>query len=387
MSVTLRNLIQKVRHMDIKLVAGAQGLDNDVSWIHMVESSPATSFLDGGELAITTGVGIGSDREFMDLITQMYEHKVSGVIINIGPYLPTIPVEVTDFCDAHGLPLFRVPWKTHLSEIIRIMTYTITQEDRHQIESAALFENAISFPDQEELYAVSLRNHGYQASWSYTVCLVRPDAKTASSGDELKKFIRPLNISLGHKWNQTCIFDLDGDIVFVLGNYDKDQVRAFVRDMQIALRSVFPTSYRPITGVGKTTQSIRCLYKSYRQASSVLRLQTNGKVSPDNIYYNDMGIYTLLMNITDRDVLTDFIENTLQPVIDYDEKNDTNLVQILRSYMKNNGSVQATADELFVHRNTVNYRLNKIKELTGMDLSALDTRLKLGTALMILDVI
>lgn len=373
--------------MDIKLVAGAQGLDNDVSWIHMVESSPATSFLDGGELAITTGVGIGSDREFMDLITQMYEHKVSGVIINIGPYLPTIPVEVTDFCDAHGLPLFRVPWKIHLSEIIRIMTYTITQEDRHQIESAALFENAISFPDQEELYAVSLRNHGYQASWSYTVCLVRPDAKTASSGDELKKFIRPLNISLGHKWNQTCIFDLDGDIVFVLGNYDKDQVRAFVRDMQIALRSVFPTSYRPITGVGKTTQSIRCLYKSYRQASSVLRLQTNGKVSPDNIYYNDMGIYTLLMNITDRDVLTDFIENTLQPVIDYDEKNDTNLVQILRSYMKNNGSVQATADELFVHRNTVNYRLNKIKELTGMDLSALDTRLKLGTALMILDVI
>ena len=60
---------------------------------------------------------------------------------------------------------------------------------------------------------------------------------------------------------------------------------------------------------------------------------------------------------------------------------------ILRSYLKHDGSVKETADELFVHRNTINYKLKKAEELLNVELSSLNTRLQLLLAFMIHDMI
>ena len=55
------------------------------------------------------------------------------------------------------------------------------------------------------------------------------------------------------------------------------------------------------------------------------------------------------------------------------------------AYLDHNGSVRETADELYVHRNTINYKLNKISEILGMDLSQLDSRLQLRVGFMLQD--
>ena len=98
-----------------------------------------------------------------------------------------------------------------------------------------------------------------------------------------------------------------------------------------------------------------------------------------------MGIFKLLMNIEDEEILHEYYEHTIQPIQEYDKKNNSSLTTVLRSYLKNNGSVKETADELFIHRNTVNYKINKIEELLQMDLSSLDTRIQLSVGFMLED--
>lgn len=100
-----------------------------------------------------------------------------------------------------------------------------------------------------------------------------------------------------------------------------------------------------------------------------------------------MGIYKLLMGIEDREIIEEYYEKTILPLIEYDNKNDSDLAIVLRSYLRHNGSVKETSDELFVHRNTINYKLSKISEILGLDLSLLNSRLILSLGFMLEDMI
>ena len=100
-----------------------------------------------------------------------------------------------------------------------------------------------------------------------------------------------------------------------------------------------------------------------------------------------MGIYKLLMSIDDHDIIEEYYDKTILPLIEYDKKNDSDLAVVLRSYLKHNGSVKETSDELYVHRNTINYKLTRISEILDMDLSQLNTRLQLSVGFMLEDML
>jgi DNA-binding CsgD family transcriptional regulator len=386
MSIELKRLIEKVAHMDITLLAGEKGMSNNVTWIHMVESGLATSFLEGGEIAFVTGVAISSDQDLIALIQSIYKKNAAGIVLNTGPYLDHVPQQVIEFCNQHDLPLFEVPWKIHLAEIMRIFSYAITKDESRNAEIAALFRNAIFFPEQKDLYMIPLAHLPFQAEWKYTVCAVSPSDSEIYAEATLEQKAAAVFGNLSHKYKNHSIFLSDGRILTVLGDYDTDQVHAFVQDMKYYMKLAFPKTESFTWGIGKTTKSIRCLHKSYRQAIAVQKLQSKGRLRPDQIYYSEMGLYKLLMNIDDEDIISDYLQNTIKPVLDYDRENKTDLVGVLRSYLSHDGSVKETAEELYVHRNTVNYYLNKIRDLTDMDLSSLSVKTQLTTALMLLNI-
>ncbi len=95
----------------------------------------------------------------------------------------------------------------------------------------------------------------------------------------------------------------------------------------------------------------------------------------------------MLMGVEDRDIMVDYYEHTLKPLAEYDNINGSDLCLTLRTYLKNNGSVKDTADELFVHRNTINYKLNKIEELLGVEMSSTQARTELTLALALQDIL
>lgn len=138
-------------------------------------------------------------------------------------------------------------------------------------------------------------------------------------------------------------------------------------------------------GVGKLTQSIRCICKSHRQAESILKLHARGKLNDRINFFDDLGAYRVLLGVEDPEISQEYYRQVLGPLVEYDRENDSDLTDVLRSYLDHNGSVKDTAENLFVHRNTVNYKIAKAGQILCMDLSSLDDRLQIMLGYMLMD--
>ena len=99
--------------------------------------------------------------------------------------------------------------------------------------------------------------------------------------------------------------------------------------------------------------------------------------------FEDTGAYRLLLPAISEDPreLERFYAETVAPLSAYDDQYETELVATVEAYLDNDGNVAATAKQLFTHRHTIRYRLERVKELCGHDVSATEGREKLGLGL------
>ena len=108
--------------------------------------------------------------------------------------------------------------------------------------------------------------------------------------------------------------------------------------------------------------------------------QVPGEKSTDGgkiIFYKDLGIYRVLLTLTAKEAIKEYLADTVAPLYEYDEMNHSDLVRVLQCYLANDCSVKSASQELIVHRNTINYKLGKAAEILGKDLSDFDVRLQL----------
>ena len=99
--------------------------------------------------------------------------------------------------------------------------------------------------------------------------------------------------------------------------------------------------------------------------------------------FEETGAYRLLLASMSEhpDELRRFYSETLEKVVAYDEQYETDLVTTLETFLDANGNVAGTAQRLFTHRHTVRYRLERVRELTGLDVASSDGREKLSLGL------
>jgi sugar diacid utilization regulator len=99
--------------------------------------------------------------------------------------------------------------------------------------------------------------------------------------------------------------------------------------------------------------------------------------------FEETGAYRLLLASMSEhpDELRRFYAETLEKVIAYDEQYATDLVTTLETYLESDGNVAGTAQKLYTHRHTVRYRLERVRELTGLDVGSSDGREKLSLGL------
>lgn len=356
----------------------------------MIETKEASGFLEGGEIAFTTGIGLNNSLSILDLVENIWENHAAGVVLNIGPFLEQIPPQMIDFGNDHDFPIFTVPWKIHIAEIMRIFSSMITKSEQVNLEIAAAFKNAIFFPKQEDLYIVPLSQHGFRINWNYYTCVIRilRSAQPEIPQNRLDSVCLDINNYLQHrKYKTFAVFYNENQLIAIMGDYTEEMMDSFTRDIHEYLSNYLPENEHFYISIGKCTKSIRCLYKSYHQALSIQNFLDTQKNSSNMLSYSNMGIYKLLLGVEDREILEEYYEKTIQPLVEYDEKNDSDLCNVLWVYLQHDGSVKDTADELYVHRNTINYKLNRAAKILDMNLSSLDTRLQLTLGFMLQDML
>jgi purine catabolism regulator len=97
--------------------------------------------------------------------------------------------------------------------------------------------------------------------------------------------------------------------------------------------------------------------------------------------FEDLGTYRLLLSMTEPDALRAFADSLLAPLDAYDHEHNGELVTSLRAFLEHNARWETAATELFVHRHTLRYRMRKVEELTGRDLTSSFDRMEFWLAL------
>ena len=122
----------------------------------------------------------------------------------------------------------------------------------------------------------------------------------------------------------------------------------------------------------------------YRAGQEALLAANVGEAEETRVLaFEDTGAYRLLLPAMSEDPaeLERFYSETVEPLVAYDEQYETELVTTVETYLENDGNVAATAQQLFTHRHTIRYRLERARELCGHDVTSTEGREKLGLGL------
>jgi DNA-binding PucR family transcriptional regulator len=122
-----------------------------------------------------------------------------------------------------------------------------------------------------------------------------------------------------------------------------------------------------------------------RAASEALLAANVAEGSADGaaLAFEQTGAYRLLLSAMSENPseLQRFYAETVEPLVAYDEQYETDLVRTLETFLEADGNVAGTAQRLYTHRHTIYYRLERVRELSGLDVSSSDGREKLSLGL------
>ncbi len=141
-------------------------------------------------------------------------------------------------------------------------------------------------------------------------------------------------------------------------------------------------------GIGKSVEGYQRLKESYQEASraikyiDIIRLVTGDK-NKSVVQYSNLGFFQIFGKVDDMTELERCIPETLKKLYLYDDEHKGELITTLQMYLRNNQSIKKTASAMFVHYRTISYRLEKIKQISGINFDNANEVLAVSNGLII----
>lgn len=202
------------------------------------------------------------------------------------------------------------------------------------------------------------------------VILILKNQELHAENTHIKALFRSIFQSLGFT---ILITKENNQIIFILINkQNRKNWKKRVEDGIDQLNLL--SDYQLKVSIGKFQKNLIDLKRSYETAQETLFIQRNIPEECTSYFYEDLFIYRLISLTNDNGVLIEFIHDHLGKILDYDKENSGNLLDTLRTYLMCNGSKQETSTKLFIVRQTLYQRLQKLNNILGDDFMAFHKR-------------
>lgn len=379
MSVTIDFLYESSDMKELKLVGGEDGIKNIVCDVHMVETIEMTEFLKGGEMVFTIGIGIRNDDDLFILIKKYIEKMVSGVVISIGMYVKKISQEVLNYCNHNKLPVFTIPWKISIPHLMKSFTYKIIESERTSYEISNWIKNALQFPKQYKYYIPNLDKVGLKEDWNYQIIIIEVDAEdkyTFNIEECMPEFVRYIANIINDSKRMLFTIYIGKKLIILFYNNNEKEAYEVSQRIYKGLKKKF-SKYFFNLGIGKVINGLERVFQSYEDANNILKINKLIGKEKNNISPSELNIYKLLIAVENKHYFNDFYEDTLGDLERYDLLNNTDYIHTLKCYFENNCNIKELAAQLYVHRNTINYKISKIEQILKCDISNVHDRIQL----------
>ena len=173
----------------------------------------------------------------------------------------------------------------------------------------------------------------------------------------------------------------DSVVVLLQIGADKTaRVLGIAGELQEAITAMIPEVTVSI-GIGRPHRSLVDLRQSYYEAHYAIKIRKLKGDSSVIASFDDLGSYGLLLGLQDTLSLEVFYDSVLGKLHDYDEQSSSDLVKSLACFLEANGHWGEAAERLYVHRHTLRYRMKRVEEISGRDLSSSQDRMEFWLAL------
>lgn len=384
-AVTCENIKKLPGCARLRIIAGAAGAFRQIRWVHYVEEPSYIQFLKGGELVLTTGLLLHDREIFLHFIRRLKSKNVSGIVINESPEgdIPYLE-DIRKLCDELELCVFSLPFHCRFADIMQSITRQIFLNQQHKHDLDTMLFSLFFDPASPYLHGSDrLNDLGFQrrhccfalvfCGKSGSTVELRPLAGQIHEGMRLFRQRSGRNILyLLHEKELLGFFTVkDGETLGAM--------RSFGEEVWKTAAEAVP-GMKVFAGVGEIGEGLSTVRDEMDIARRVASLAA-GMETPV-LESRRCGLLRVLDHVERPEMVEDLLAGPLKPLIDHDVKRGGELVKTLRRYLINSGSLQKTADDLFIHYNTLRHRLRTIETLLGQDLSDYDAIFELKLAFL-----
>ncbi|GEQ21250.1 transcriptional regulator [Clostridium butyricum] len=388
----------------LKLIAGDCGLKRDIRWLYFADCIQCLNdddnireYIHGGELVIITNETLtGNEERILEIIKIAEEKSIAGIVINQNQILDS----VKELCNILEIPLFEASLDLHFIDFSQIICKALVEEESNEnsierILSTVLFEERFSSEtiiEQAQYYGINLKrnqvtivfkmdnfsknienNNNFQNSYYYDI------------NENIKKMIKKEFSSYGLRHIMILIQNEFAVAVIPKEMFSEDLLTVILKNIIKNIEMKYKVKIS--VGVGDSYNYIDEIKTSYKEAKETIKLSKILNLDKNNdgniYYYHNLGIYSFITQIKNDKFLDDYKNRKLKLLEDSDKMQDSSLCETLEAYLANNCNANATAESLFIHRNTMRYRMEKIKKLTNIDFNDISLLLEFRLAFAI----
>lgn len=190
------------------------------------------------------------------------------------------------------------------------------------------------------------------------------------------------NVYYCQKCNRRFIFIME----FKIPPKDSEEIDGFYGNILLELKKFFKNHSFNI-GVSKICNNLKYLNYAYEEAEFSLKIGKKLNYDRNVFYYNDYIIYHLLYEIGDHPTLLKIYRNTVERLIDYDFKNNSELLYTTKVYIDNDFNINQASEKLFIHRNTLYKRIDRINSILDFDINKSENSLILQISLKLNEIL
>ena len=379
-----KDLLSLTTMSEAKVIAGMGGMDRDIRWSYKAENINFENWVHGKELLIISSpVTQRKNYNLYKIIEKAIRLQMSCALLLIGDnYVSSVDEDVLELAERNSFPLFTIPWNVPLLDFFEELGHAISYlDDRKDIQDSFLAEIIFGDSINTNSIAHKCEQMGYDKSVLEQIFIMHLDGV---SKDVVRSYAGILN-GIFQKNHHPAIVSCYGNRIV---GFMKDcmQNRQTILDIFSEFGRILENEQAELTyslNIGEQCKAIEDLQKNYHETSKVNSILKHIKRQNEVVFYDQMGYYRFLMSYENKEPMRRFVQEILGDILQYDEKNNTQLIDTLWAYFRNDCNLQRAADSLFTHKNTVKYRLQRIAQITSRDMNNRFQSLELYNALII----
>lgn len=363
MQLTVKDVLSLLKENQVKLIAGRGGLKNIVFSANIMDSPDIRNWARKGDIVLTTGyIAKDSPALMLDIVKDLHAMGIAALGIKTKRFMSDLSEEIMAFADEQGFPVFEIPNSVSLADIMNYIVSVTNQRSYEQnLQKRSLFQillnENISESDlgQVFLMAPNLRNQYFYECW-----LIHVDMATPL---ELTRITELVQSFLAANKPLSMVAEKSGRILVLAISVTDFQYTSHPAPLLYAFLKKHYTRLPITLDIGISVQSLKSVYKSYRTARGSHRINRSlDRTNCVSFPYESLP-YLMLHNSPEAESLLKVHGQVFEKL----EKEDPELLKTLEAYLENQQRLRETADALFIHRNTLSNRIEKIQTLTGLD--------------------